>query len=122
MDRAPTISSAKRLDGKGVPYASARQRNRISQRTRAAMRASGIKQGSFKSLRTTVGTVLAEADHSEIKIGVLLGHSWAKERVTGKHYIRIRVNQLRGLVDTLDTWIDTAAPTQLSHKSTDEVK
>jgi len=96
------------LDAKGQPYTSTRARNRISKRTKAAMRAAAISGASFKSIRTTVGTVLAEADHSEVKIGTLLGHSWAKDRVTGKHYIRIRINHLRPLVKALDDWLGCA--------------
>jgi hypothetical protein len=69
------------------------------------MKTAKIQNASFKSIRTTVGTILAEADHSEAKIGVLLGHSWAKAHVTGKHYIRPRVNQLRAMISTLDQWL-----------------
>ncbi len=93
------------LDAKGRPYTSTPARNRISKRTKAAMRAAAIRDASFKSIRTTVGTVLAEADHSEVKIATLLGHSWARDRITGKHYIRIRINHLRPLVETLDEWL-----------------
>ena len=61
------------------------------------------------------GTVLAENGYSEALIGVLLGHAWASQHVTGRHYIRPRVNQLRAMLSSLDDWLRSgpkSAPSQ----------
>ena len=89
------------VDSAGEPYCSVRQRNRISQRTRAAMKRAGIPGGSFKSLRTSVGTWLATRGFSEIQIAALLSHAWAGRNVTAS-YIDFTAADLRPLIAALD--------------------
>ena len=89
------------VDGTGEPYTSIRQRNRISKRTKAAMKRAGIEGGTFKSLRTTAATWLAKRGFSEIQIAALLSHAWAGRNVTA-NYIDLAADDLRPLIDTLD--------------------
>ncbi len=91
------------VDGEGVPYASERRRNMVSQRTAAAAKGAGLTGTSFKSARTMVGSALASMGESELLIGRLLGH--ASTSVTGRHYVGTRVADLRGTVATLDRWL-----------------
>lgn len=86
-----------------LDYTTARQRNRISQRTVAAAKCAGLASVSFKSARTMVGSALASMGESELLIGRLLGH--ASTSVTGRHYVGTRVADLRGTVATLDRWL-----------------
>lgn len=98
------------LDENGQPLDGVRGRNRVSQRVAAAMRRSGVfstaeGRASFKAVRTTLATVLAENGHSLYLIAELLGHAWAKDNVTGRHYARVRTKELRPLVETFDNWL-----------------
>ena len=98
------------LDEHGSPLDDEKGRNRVSQRTAAAMRAAGVQstaegKASFKASRTTIGTVLAEAGHSLYLVGELLGHAWARQTVTAEYYARVRTKELRPLVDTFDEWL-----------------
>jgi integrase len=92
------------LNEEGQALTDDKGRNRVSQRTAAAMRRAKVEGASFKATRPTIGTVLAEAGHSDLLIAELLGHAWAKSNVTGRHYIRVHVNHLRPLVAALDGW------------------
>ena len=83
-----------------------RERNRVSKRTAAAMSRARVRGASFNSNRPTLGTVLAEDGFSDVLIGDLLGHAWARRNVTGRHYIRrARVDTLRPLVERWDCWL-----------------
>ena len=89
------------LDTMGEPYTTVRHRNRISQRTRVAAKAAGLRS-SFKAIRTTVATWLARAGESDLAIGKLLGHAWIRGHVTGKHYIKMEAEDLRATIRELD--------------------
>jgi integrase/recombinase XerD len=96
------------VDGAGEPYTSTRQRNRVSQRTRAAMRRAGIEQGTFKSLRTSAATWLAHRGFSEIQIAALLSHAWAGRNVTA-NYIDLAAADLKPLIAALDAIVSRDA-------------
>jgi len=101
---APHISRRVFLDEEGQPL----DRTRISRRISAAMRRAGVNStpegvASLKSVRTTLGTVLAEAGRSLYLVGELLGHK--QPSVTAVHYARVRTAELRPLVDAFDGWV-----------------
>ncbi len=87
----------------GETYVSTRERNRVSQRTRAAMRAAGIADASFHTVRHTVGSWLGQRGFSEAQIGALLGHAAAT--MTGR-YVHFQADSLRAMVDALDGILD----------------
>jgi len=87
------------VDEKGVPYTSEKLRNRISHRTRRAMRAAKVQGASFHTLRHTVGSWLGQKGFSEMQIGALLGHAGAS--MTGR-YVHFQVEDLRAMVSMLD--------------------
>jgi len=99
------------LDEQGQPLTDDKGRNRISQRTAAAMRRAGVEGASFKSVRTTIGTELVGRGFSDALVGELLGHAWAKQNVTGRYYVRVRVEHLRPLVEAFDRWISNGLET-----------
>ena len=97
------------VDSAGEPYISVRQRNRTSHRTRAAMRRAGIAGGSFKILRTSVGTWLATRGFSEVQIARLLSHAWAGRNVTA-NYVDFAAADRRPLVDAVDVILRSDPP------------
>jgi integrase len=87
-------------DDAGEPYLTERRRNRISQRTKAAMKAAGIHGASFHSLRHTAGTWAAQAGKTEIEIARLLGHA---STATTRRYTHLNADDLRATVNALDS-------------------
>lgn len=61
-------------DDAGLPLTSERTRNRISQRTRDAMKRVGVPEGGFHVLRHTYASWLVQGRMSLFKVGTLLGH------------------------------------------------
>lgn len=91
------------VDPEGEPYTSQRQRNRISQRTKAAASAAELERVSFHTLRHTAGSWLAQAGCSEVQIAKLLGHATT---ATTKRYMHLSPEHLRGAVDRLSAVLD----------------
>ena len=86
----------------GDDYTGQRQRNRVSQRTRAAARAAGIETGRvFHTLRHTVGSWLGQSGFTELHLAQLLGHADDGKSMT-RRYVHLRADHLRPLVETLD--------------------
>lgn len=88
----------------GLPYASDRQRNRITQRTKAAAAAAGLDGVTFHTLRHTVGSWLGRGTDNrqgftETEIGWLLGHSSGS--MTAR-YVHPHIDRLRAMVSRLD--------------------
>lgn len=49
--------------------------------------------------------MLAGRGVSELLIGRLLGHAWAMQTVTGRHYVQTRIEDLKPVVSSLDEWL-----------------
>jgi len=89
------------LDPEGHAYATDRQRNRITQRTKAAAIATKLEGVTFHTLRHTVGSWLGQGSDdrpgfTETEIGWLLGHS------SGTMTARYVHPHLRAMVAALD--------------------
>lgn len=98
---------------KGESYTSRRERNRISQRTKAAAKAADLPGVTFHVLRHTAGSWLAQAGHSEVQIAALLGHATT---ATTKRYMHISPSHLRSataaLAAVLNGHAEDTKPTQ----------
>jgi len=105
------------VDESGESYASTRQRNRVSQRTKAAMKAAKVDGASFHTLRHTVGSWLGQAGFSDLQIGALLGHAWATRNVTGR-YTHFQADGLRAMVSKLDDLVSSGPKSALSQTET----
>ena len=104
---ADTARAARRvfLGPRGSSLASPAGRNLVSQATRRAMREAGLPDRSFKSLRTTAGTVVGKRFGATLE-GALLRHAEADRSLASRHYLELRLNDLRPLVEVLDIWIE----------------
>jgi integrase len=101
------------LDSTGQPYAEKRQRNRISQTTRALMKDQGIEGASFHTLRHTAGSWAAQAGESGVTIARFLGHA-AASAMTDR-YMHLQPHHFAGVVAALDRaekGMDTQKDTQ----------
>ncbi len=83
----------------GESFTALRERNHVSQRTRAAAKAAGLAGVSFHTLRHTAASWLAQAGHSQVKIGKLLGHATVQ---TTNRYMHLSPAHLRDAADGLD--------------------
>jgi len=86
------------ISPEGEPYASRRERNRISQRTKATAKAAKLPGVTFHVLRHTSGSWLAQAGYSEVQIAALLGHATT---ATTKRYMHLSPGHLRCATDAL---------------------
>ncbi len=95
----------------GEAYTPRRERNRISQRTKAAAKAADLPGVTFHVLRHTAGSWLAQKGHSEVEIAALLGHATT---ATTKRYMHLTPGHLRratmALAATLDGHISDTTP------------
>jgi integrase len=89
-------------DAMGNAYTTARQRNRISQRTVAAAKAAELAGVSFHTLRHTAGSWRAQAGHSSKEIAGVLGHS---NSATTDKYMHLTPEHLRAPVQALDSML-----------------
>jgi integrase len=83
----------------GTPLTSKRERNRISQRTRAAAKAAELGGVTFHTLRHTAGSWMAQAGHSQVQIAKVLGHATT---ATADRYMHLSPAHLRSAVDSLE--------------------
>ena len=102
-------------DTNGTPYTKGWGRNYVGNATKAAMKAAGIQNASFHTIRHTAGSWLAQQGESEVKIARLLGH--ASTRTTAR-YMHLRPDDLRKAVQTLDAAISDL-DTQLDTRQND---
>jgi integrase len=87
------------VDGDGEPRTAVRDRNHVSQRTKAAAMAARLEEVSFHTLRQTAASWLAQAGHSQVKIGMLLGHATVQ---TTSSYMHLSPTHLRDAANGLD--------------------
>jgi integrase len=87
------------LDGEGEPRTALRERNRVSQRTKAAAKAAGLGDVSFHTLRHTAGSWMAQAGQSQVQIAKVLGHATT---ATTDRYMHLGPAHLRGAVTALE--------------------
>jgi integrase len=99
------------VDRHGSPYTSVRARNMIGQRTKAAMKAAGIKGASLHALRHTVGTWAAIDGRSESEIAKQLGHATTQ---TTRRYVNLLPEHLRQLAKGIDSRL---VGSQMGHRS-----
>ncbi len=100
-------------NAKGEPYISERDRNRVTQRTKAAAKAAGLAGVTFHTLRHTAGSWAAQAGATEIEIAKLLGHASTS---TTRRYTHLNPAHLRGTVRALDAILGAALDTQVDTK------
>lgn len=104
------------VDGRGKPYAEDRERNRISQWTRAVAKGARLGEVSFHTLRHTFASWLVQAGVPLYEVQTLLGHSDPK---LTQRYASLRPGHLRAAVAEVDVAFGTkleqlAAPEKLS--------
>jgi len=87
------------LDATGQPYTSQRQRNRVSQRTKAVVKAAKLSGVSFHTLRHTAGSWMAQAGYSAVQIAKVLGHA---STATTDRYMHLAPDHLRAPVEAID--------------------
>ncbi len=105
----------------GEPLGSDRQRNRVTQRTKAAAKAAGIGDVTFHTLRHTAGSWMAQAGHSQVQIAKVLGHATTATTDRYMHlspaHLREAVEALEATLHAVDTQVDTT-PNEASSTAT----
>ncbi len=86
----------------GAPLTSTRNRNRITQRTKAAAKAAGLDAVTFHTLRHTAGSWMAQAGQSPVHIAKMLGHAATS---TTDRYMHLVLSDLRPCSDALEAAI-----------------
>jgi integrase len=87
------------LDAEGNDRTAIRERNRVSQRTKAAAEAAELVDVSFHTLRHTAGSWMAQAGQSQVQIAKVLGHATT---ATTDRYMHLGPAHLRGAVNALE--------------------
>ncbi len=88
------------VDSVGEPYTSESARNDITKATTAAMKAAEIAGATFKTLRTTAGSLMVQGGFPIYGVSKILGHSTVE--ITEKHYAHLAPEHLRGGIAALD--------------------
>ncbi len=87
------------LDTRGRSYASEGGRNRISRATTAAMKAAGIEEASFHTLRHTAAAWMVQSGVPLYEVQTILGHSTP---VMTQRYSHLQPGHLKGAMTALD--------------------
>jgi hypothetical protein len=85
---------------------SPRERNRISQKTKAAAKAAGLSGVTFHTLRHTAGSWMAQAGHSAVQIAKVLGHATT---ATTDRYMHLSPSHLRSAGNAVEAALDVPA-------------
>lgn len=88
------------VDSVGEPYTSESARNDITKATTAAMKTASIEGASFKTLRTTAGSLMVQAGVPLYEVSKILGHSTIQ--ITERHYAHLAPQHLKGGIRALD--------------------
>jgi integrase len=94
------------VDDTGNDHTSPRARNRVSKFTLEAMKAAGIEDASFHTLRHTAAAWMVQAGVSLYEVQKILGHSTP---VMAQRYAHLAPDHLRGAMKALDTALDGLA-------------
>lgn len=107
------------LDSVGKPYTSGKARNDLSKAVRALMKAQGVQEASFHTLRHTAGSWAGQAGESELTIRRFLGHASAS--VT-ERYVHLNAEHFKGIVQALDKAEQAAGAPQSAPQAISDVE